>query len=886
MMSAPAIAKKRRLSTVAPKGKNGAPASPASPLPANNDAAEKRAKALKSRAKPSAANDEENQRAVALATGNQPISNKLVGGAVGAAPLDNQALADLYATCINMSTQNVRPLLFFPVSRLLTAIFRFFFLNLFVQKINQKNAWSLNLIEHIDDVLEADERAAANRSELVTTNFQKASCTVETSVKIYCYRVDAVHSETFKMLGGLTRAEADAESDADDDDNGDKNGADDNNGAGDAGEPQFDDDGNPIAQVKKIVKRGRKDGRQAGAATLESNVDALDIKAGAETVLSVDPLFRKTSAKFDQGGTRGLLLNHLQLTPSMQLLFDSSMPVVEPLQAPNAAAAVAAVEEDDAEIDDDALAGLLSMASVRAHATLCPSFQHWSWDDDTSVAVGKHAAKSAAAHAADKKTDLFGGNWDSTAADVDAVELEHDMPPTAQPMHYDDVNNNDGDDNNDAGGADFGGFDAGGFEDDDAPLLHGAENEAAGRSIAAAIVQRPELVARTDAAFMAGDAPVNGGMALVANMLGAASQQNDYQFFDAAQLKNWAGPAHWKFSKAPPRAAAPAATATAAAVEGKSAAAMAMGVAAAIDGGGDGDDDENGDDDAAAAKRKRSRVAKTKTLIDFANPPEVDFDKAFKTVPVTQTTLTATMRARLAEQPTTLPPDLHFDARSLTALFNKPKWSVVPADKRRRLSTAPLDDDVDNGVGGAAARDAAQMLGDARFDDYDDNDFDGGGFDGAGMDDAPMPLAAAHAGLDLVASPLKPQKYTIGFQRKAKRVDVRLLKRSIWQELSRKLGVDADDDVDDEPDEQPAADDDKGRAVADDVRVGAASRKMQETRDFREILDVIPTRPDAAKVGEISVPLSFICLLHLCNEKRLTLEPTGDGSLMVRPPSN
>jgi condensin complex subunit 2 len=61
----------------------------------------------------------------------------------------------------------------------------------------------LQLIDNMDAMLEADE--AANKHNLVSTNFQKASCTVETSVKIYSARVDAVHADTYKMLGGLNR---------------------------------------------------------------------------------------------------------------------------------------------------------------------------------------------------------------------------------------------------------------------------------------------------------------------------------------------------------------------------------------------------------------------------------------------------------------------------------------------------------------------------------------------------------------------------------------------------------------------------------------------------------------------------------------------------------
>jgi hypothetical protein len=73
---ASAGAHKRRLSS-----KGGAPASPLA-LPANDDAAERK--------KPT--------------TGAAAI----VPQGENLAPLDNQALAELYATCINMSTQNVR----------------------------------------------------------------------------------------------------------------------------------------------------------------------------------------------------------------------------------------------------------------------------------------------------------------------------------------------------------------------------------------------------------------------------------------------------------------------------------------------------------------------------------------------------------------------------------------------------------------------------------------------------------------------------------------------------------------------------------------------------------------------------------------------------------
>jgi condensin complex subunit 2 len=39
---------------------------------------------------------------------------------------------------------------------------------------------------------------------------------------------------------------------------------------------------------------------------------------------SVDPLFRKTSAAFDEGGASGLLLNHLNVYNGCEIIFDSS----------------------------------------------------------------------------------------------------------------------------------------------------------------------------------------------------------------------------------------------------------------------------------------------------------------------------------------------------------------------------------------------------------------------------------------------------------------------------------------------------------------------------------------------------------------------------------
>ena len=43
----------------------------------------------------------------------------------------------------------------------------------------------------------------------------------------------------------------------------------------------------------------------------------------------MDPLFKKTSADFDEGGAKGLLLNHLSLDKDGRLVFDAGDTVLE-----------------------------------------------------------------------------------------------------------------------------------------------------------------------------------------------------------------------------------------------------------------------------------------------------------------------------------------------------------------------------------------------------------------------------------------------------------------------------------------------------------------------------------------------------------------------------
>jgi hypothetical protein len=63
-------------------------------------------------------------------------------------------------------------------------------------------------------------------------------------------------------------------------------------------------------------------------ATLVKDFSAIQLKK-FDLEFSVDPLFKKTSADFDEGGAKGLLLNHLSLDKEGRIVFDAGDTVLE-----------------------------------------------------------------------------------------------------------------------------------------------------------------------------------------------------------------------------------------------------------------------------------------------------------------------------------------------------------------------------------------------------------------------------------------------------------------------------------------------------------------------------------------------------------------------------
>ncbi len=63
--------------------------------------------------------------------------------------------------------------------------------------------------------------------------------------------------------------------------------------------------------------------QRSSEATLAPSFASLQLKK-LELEFAVDPLFKKASADFDEGGAKGLLLNHLMIDSQGRIVFDSS----------------------------------------------------------------------------------------------------------------------------------------------------------------------------------------------------------------------------------------------------------------------------------------------------------------------------------------------------------------------------------------------------------------------------------------------------------------------------------------------------------------------------------------------------------------------------------
>ncbi|KAI9370493.1 condensin complex subunit 2/barren [Aspergillus egyptiacus] len=733
-------------------------------------------------------------------------------------------------------------------------------------KINANNSWNFALIDYFHDM--------SLLKEGDSVNFQKASCTLDGCVKIYTSRVDSVATETGKLLSGLAdsrdkkarEAEAEGEGAEDEEEDGEEGGS----------------------------RRSRR--KRAHEATLAPSFASLQLKK-FELEFSVDPLFKKASADFDEGGAKGLLLNHLSIDGQGRIVFDSSDDAAEaPKETDDARAESEAPEHSDStpkplsadqarddtfdsnvEIDIASLANKFFPDLDRLEEQdICPSLKNFDLGDPSgSLDIPLLKAPEEWRH--DK------GDDGRPATDPSGIMLDDDNA-----VGFDDDD------------ASLAGFDLGG----DAGFGEGGEAWAREAALEPMLkVHRVDL--EGEEARDGEDLDNDDAYAISLNhQPGSRDHENILSYFDNALQKNWAGPEHWKIRRIKESAAT-----------------------------------------SATSAAPKQRKEKEPFEIDFSAPLDPAVAELIYTPASSNSTISLPKTQWKTKGRNLLPDDKHFNSRQLLRLFLKPKARMGSRkltgsrsfnQRRQEQATGPGEMDEafwanhkteDN----AADEQAVPGAYDANFFADDDGLAFPNGFGDDDDDNLPFadaremlspprggaPGASAEAGgatgltalLNMVsatpggsalqngAGGFGSQLVTQGarrarpdyvaYARVAKKVDVRRLKHEMWRGMGERLISAMDSGSQSSPANRAPEDphhetDDDGPPTPTPNKRPRLSSDLESPKDdatlrFTDIMNSLKTVYAPETLRDISTSYGFICLLHLANEQGLVLQ-NDDGT--------
>eukprot|EP00347_Sterkiella_histriomuscorum_P017739 403348180 len=191
----------------------------------------------------------------------------------------------------------------------------------FNNKVNIKNAFDvdINCIDNLSALItqHKGENSWGRTGEALGAG-AKIYGQLEQFQLIFSFRVDNVHMETYRMLGGLHRNGLQGETEIDliypqdgINDDYDENG-----------KLKEDNDNQNSNQKKR--KRVIKFNDGQGEKTLEKD-EYLNV-AAFDTELMIDPLFKQTTQKFDEMSLGALMTSRLNASSELMIKFDSQMP--------------------------------------------------------------------------------------------------------------------------------------------------------------------------------------------------------------------------------------------------------------------------------------------------------------------------------------------------------------------------------------------------------------------------------------------------------------------------------------------------------------------------------------------------------------------------------
>ncbi|XP_015610338.1 condensin complex subunit 2 [Cephus cinctus] len=223
--------------------------------------------------------------------------------------------------------------------------------------------------------------------------------------------------------------------------------------------------------------------------------------------------------------------------------------------------------------------------------------------------------------------------------------------------------------------------------------------------------------------------------------------------------------------------------------------------------------------------------------------------------------LIKTAKTNWQEEKVTLPRDIHYDIIKATSFYCRPDV-VLNFQKKNQVNTTQLEDD-SVGYNYDNENDRTNYCPNVNTEDYhagDDNDCDvGGAFE---LDDDGGLCTQPFTGDNLVTAPKLANKIFIPFSQRAKKIDMRQLKKCIWKCLLKTSSDKENIDI--------------REAVENETAV-----KITESKNFADIYKELPKTLSKNNAEALSFPIAFVSLLHLANEKSLSVGSSSDMSDLI-----
>lgn len=684
-------------------------------------------------------------------------------------------------------------------------------------KINATNSWNFALIDYFHDL--------SLLKEGDSVNFQKASCTLDGCVKIYTSRVDSVATETGKLLSGLA------------DSSNNKSKIIENNNGEESAEEGEEEDG-------VIRKRPKKRSQRSCDTTLASSFDTLRLKK-FELEFSVDPLFKKASADFDEGGAKGLLLNHLSIDCQGRIVFDSSDDTIDAFNEGSASNQEDASPQGNLKSDprlsitsepklhENEDIDLISLGArffpnldALDDQDICPSLKNFDLGDASNNVTKIPFLKAPEEWRSEKEKSS------------PRNELFNESVLLIADNHQ---NNLDDEDNDDEGL--MGNFVDTEFGEGGEAWARDACVEATNRvhdmglgydSVVGGYCENTD--ARSSFNFIA---PLDSSRKL------QAEHDDILSYFDEGLQKNWAGPEHWRIRKIK--------------------------------------------DTNKLVTTPKAKKEKELFEIDFLSELNANLSELIFTQASSNNVISLPKRERRNKNKNLLPDDKHFSSKQLLGLFLKPTKRLASQQIGLIPRNSPQieTDENTNEQFWTYPKEENSPIGAETHVNYDANFFQDNEIpimedlddDRAEYMDAQANLSTCEGeekaagtagnveygvnhddegafGNHIITQNCRQRPDYVQFARVAKKVDVRKLKEELWKGINSDLI-------------QTAKNQTSGRLPTPDDEVDMeASTSLKFSSIMKGLRNVYPKQD----MSEISTSYCFICLLHLANEKGLVIQ--------------